>query len=64
MSLGVVRGLITLVLLACFVMLVIRTWSRRHSREFDAAARLPLEDSLSPASTASGTETDARSPRS
>lgn len=41
---SLVRGLITLVLLVLFIALVAATWSRRRQGEFDAAARLPLEE--------------------
>jgi cbb3-type cytochrome oxidase subunit 3 len=44
-DIGVVRGLITLVLMTAFITMVVIVWSRRRSAEFESAARLPLEDS-------------------
>ncbi len=44
MDLGVIRGIITGVLLVLFVWLVAWAWSRARKPEFDAAARLPLEE--------------------
>ncbi|MEQ1581138.1 MAG: CcoQ/FixQ family Cbb3-type cytochrome c oxidase assembly chaperone [Steroidobacteraceae bacterium] len=44
MDIGVVRGLITLALMAAFITMVVMVWSRRRSAEFESAARLPLED--------------------
>ena len=44
MDLGVIRGIITGVLLVLFVWLVAWAWSKARKTEFDAAARLPLEE--------------------
>lgn len=44
MDIGVFRGLVTGALLGLFVWLVIWAWSRKRRGDFDAAARLPLED--------------------
>ena len=44
MDIGVVRGLITLALMAAFIAMVVIVWSRRRSAEFESAARLPLEE--------------------
>ncbi len=44
MDIGVIRGLITLVLMVAFLAMVVIVWSRRRSAEFESAARLPLED--------------------
>lgn len=44
MDIGVIRGLITLVLLVAFVALVVIVWSRRRSAEFEFMARMPLEE--------------------
>lgn len=41
---NLVRGLITLTLLALFVRLTIWAWSARRQSTFDALARLPLID--------------------
>lgn len=45
MDIGVVRGLLTLALMAAFIAMVIVVWSRRRVAEFESAARMPLEDS-------------------
>jgi cytochrome c oxidase cbb3-type subunit 4 len=44
MTAGNLSGIATAVLLACFVGGWIWAWSSRRRDEFDAAARLPLED--------------------
>jgi len=44
-DIGVVRGLLTLALMAAFIAMVIVVWSRRRVAEFESAARMPLEDS-------------------
>jgi cytochrome c oxidase cbb3-type subunit 4 len=51
---GVINGLFTLALLLAFLGLVAWAWSRRRAREFDAAARLPLEP-VAPAPPAAAT---------
>ncbi len=44
MDLATFRGLVTGVLLVSFVLLVVWAWSRKRTADFDAAARLPLEE--------------------
>jgi cytochrome c oxidase cbb3-type subunit 4 len=44
MSSGVISGVVTAVLLASFLIGVAWAYSARRRVEFDAAARLPLED--------------------
>lgn len=44
MTLGIVRGLLTLTLFVAFISLWIWAWSKQRRTEFDAAARLPLAD--------------------
>jgi cytochrome c oxidase cbb3-type subunit 4 len=44
MDLGVFRGLVTGTLLVLFIGLVVWAWSKSRRDQFDAAARLPLED--------------------
>ena len=44
MDLAVFRGLVTGVLLVSFVLLVAWAWSRRRAADFEAAARLPLDE--------------------
>jgi cytochrome c oxidase cbb3-type subunit 4 len=41
---GVVRGVITLILMICFIALTAWAWSSRRKEQFDAMARAPLED--------------------
>lgn len=41
---GIVRGLMTLLLMVLFTAIVIWAWSARQKDKFDAAARLPLEE--------------------
>ena len=41
---GTVRGLITLALLIAFVTLVVWLFVVRRRKDFDAAARIPLQD--------------------
>jgi cytochrome c oxidase cbb3-type subunit 4 len=42
------RGIVTGVLLVLFISLVAWAWSSRRKPEFDAAARLPLDDEPEP----------------
>ncbi|UCC14428.1 MAG: cbb3-type cytochrome c oxidase subunit 3 [Gammaproteobacteria bacterium] len=44
MDLPTLRGLFTLVLMIAFVVIVVWAWSSKRRKEFDEAARLPLED--------------------
>lgn len=41
---GVVRGLLTLVMIIAFAGVVFWAWSSRRRKDFEAAARMPLED--------------------
>ncbi|MEO8065019.1 MAG: cbb3-type cytochrome c oxidase subunit 3 [Pseudomonadota bacterium] len=41
---GTFRGIITAVLLLLFCWLVVWAWSKSRRADFDAAARMPLED--------------------
>lgn len=41
-----ISGIVTTILLLAFVLAWIWAWSPRRKQEFDAAARLPLDDSL------------------
>jgi cytochrome c oxidase cbb3-type subunit 4 len=43
-TLGVMRGLTTLLAMIAFVAVCVWAWSRRRQKKFDDAARLPLED--------------------
>ena len=45
MNMGSLSGIVTAVLLVAFIGGWIWVWSARRKPEFDAAARLPLEDS-------------------
>ena len=44
MDIDTFRGVVTGVLLVLFLWLVAWAWSRARRKDFDAAARLPLED--------------------
>ena len=44
MNAGVWSGLVTALLLACFLAGVAWAWSGRRRRDFDEAARLPLDE--------------------
>ncbi len=50
MDIGTIRGLLTACLLILFIGVVGWSWSRRRAADFEAAARLPLEDSNAPGS--------------
>jgi cytochrome c oxidase cbb3-type subunit 4 len=56
MDIGIFRGVITAILMALFIALVFWAYSRRRQPDFDAAARLPLDDDRAP-------HRDARSAR-
>lgn len=45
MSIGVIRGVITLALFVSFIGLWIWAWSGRRKADFDLAAQMPLQDS-------------------
>lgn len=45
---GLVRGLITLTLLVSFIALTIWVWRKRNQSGFDAAARMPLDEEMTP----------------
>jgi cytochrome c oxidase cbb3-type subunit 4 len=55
MDIGTFRGMMTALLMLAFIGLVIWAYSGRRARDFDAAARLPLEDDLSPGHDDTGT---------
>ena len=44
MEIGTFRGLVTALRMVLFIALVFRTYSRRRTKDFEAAARLPLDD--------------------
>ena len=48
MDIGTFRGVLTAVLMVLFVALVIWAYSRRRRADFEAAARLPLDDDTDP----------------
>ena len=45
---GIVRGVITLVLMVLFIALIVWAWSGRRKNLFDAMARMPLEEDAAP----------------
>jgi len=48
MDIGTFRGLISAVLMVLFIALVFWAYSRRRHEDFEAAARLPLDDDSHP----------------
>jgi cytochrome c oxidase cbb3-type subunit 4 len=52
MDIALFHSLWTLVLLVLFIGIVVWAWSRERKPDFDAAARLPLEDDKNDAGTA------------
>lgn len=44
MDINIIRGLLTAALLGLFIALWIWAWSAKRRPDFEAAARLPLED--------------------
>jgi cytochrome c oxidase cbb3-type subunit 4 len=44
MDINTIRGIITAILLVLFLWLIAWAWSRRRAPDFDAAARIPLEE--------------------
>lgn len=44
MSSGVLSGIFTVILLVAFIGIVAWAWSSRRRDQFEAAARLPLEE--------------------
>jgi cytochrome c oxidase cbb3-type subunit 4 len=45
---GLVRGLLTVVLMASFIAMTFWVWSRHNKTRFDAASRMPLEEDPHP----------------
>jgi cytochrome c oxidase cbb3-type subunit 4 len=58
MDIGTFRGVVTAILMALFIALIVWAYSRRRRDEFEAAARLPLEDDAGPASGGSSSDTE------
>jgi len=56
MDLGVLRGLLTAILLLLFLGIWAWSWSRKRRSDFDAAAQLPLQDDRRPANTTTDKE--------
>jgi len=48
MDIGTFRGVLTIVLMVLFVALVFWAYSRRRHADFEAAAKLPLDDDIRP----------------
>lgn len=46
MDIGTLRGLLTAALLVLFIGVFAWAWSRRRLPDFEAASRLPLDDSM------------------
>ena len=51
MDMGTFRGIITAVLMILFIAVVLWAYSRHRHADFEAAARLPLDDDREPGST-------------
>lgn len=49
MDIGTFRGVVTALLMALFIALVFWAYSRRRNDDFEAAARLPLDEDRRPA---------------
>jgi cytochrome c oxidase cbb3-type subunit 4 len=47
-DMGIVRGLLTVTLLLLFLGVWAWSWSRKRKTDFDAAAKMPLEDDSRP----------------
>jgi cytochrome c oxidase cbb3-type subunit 4 len=61
-SMGVLRGLLTLILMLAFIGMVIYVYSKRNRGAYEQAALLPLEDSnSSQLSPSNGDEVKQRS---
>jgi cytochrome c oxidase cbb3-type subunit 4 len=48
MNWGIVNGIVTAVLMTCFFAVVFWAYSKRRTRDFEAAANLPLADDRNP----------------
>jgi len=48
MDIGVLRGLITAVIMVLFIGIWMWSWSRKRRSDFDAAAQMPLDDDERP----------------
>jgi cytochrome c oxidase cbb3-type subunit 4 len=46
MDINLIRSLITVVLFVVFIGIVVWAWSKGRREDFEAAARLPLDDDL------------------
>jgi cytochrome c oxidase cbb3-type subunit 4 len=46
MTIGIVRGVLTLILFTAFIALWVWAWSKGRHADFAAAAQLPLEDEM------------------
>ena len=44
MDMPTLRGVLTLILMLAFLGVVVWAWSSRRQQDFEAAARLPLDD--------------------
>lgn len=44
MDMPTLRGVLTLVLMLAFLAIVVWAWSSRRKKDFEEAARLPLDD--------------------
>lgn len=59
MDIGVIRGVLTAVILLLFLGIWAWSWSRKRREDFDDAAQLPLGDDSAPVKRESNTEQDS-----
>lgn len=59
MDMGLIRGLLTVILMVLFLGMWFWSWSKKRNAEFEAASRIPLEDDDRP--PAINTKTEQRS---
>jgi len=45
---GIVRGVITLILMFLFIAFTVWVWGKQRKESFDSMARMPLEDDRAP----------------
>ena len=53
-DINLARGIVTILWFALFIAIAVSTWSKRRSKEFEAAARMALEPCDSAAAPSSG----------
>jgi cytochrome c oxidase cbb3-type subunit 4 len=56
MDMGLIRGLLTVILMVLFFGMWFWSWSKKRSSDFEAAAQIPLEDDHRPPADNKDTE--------